>query len=126
MGTGFDFIFYFYLKGVGMPWAKKLILVVSNRGAQDKLFGVVLTLLRPRVCLPDTIQFSKISFWGIAISDHMTPRRLKFFITGMCLKIWTTINNGRLVTVWPTSSPFRDVFTKFSFFGVEKNQFLPD
>ena len=33
-----------FVKGVGMPWVKKLILVVSNRGAQSKLFGVVLTL----------------------------------------------------------------------------------
>ena len=42
----FSFTYWtnFLVKGVGMPWAKKLILVVSNRGAQDKLFGVVLTL----------------------------------------------------------------------------------
>ena len=43
------------LKGVGMPWVKKMISVVSKRVAQDKLFGVGMTLLRPRVCPLDTI-----------------------------------------------------------------------
>ena len=31
-------------KGVGMPSVKKMILVVSNKVAQDKLFGVGMTL----------------------------------------------------------------------------------
>ena len=35
--------------------------------------------------LPDPIQFLKNSFWEIKIPDHMTPRRLKFFILG-CLQ----------------------------------------
>ena len=32
------------VKGVGMPSVKKMILVVSNKVAQDKLFGVGMTL----------------------------------------------------------------------------------
>ena len=27
-------------KGVGMPWVKRIILIVSDRVAQDELFGV--------------------------------------------------------------------------------------
>ena len=34
---------------------QKMILVVSNRVAQDKPFGAGMTLQRPRVCLLDTV-----------------------------------------------------------------------
>ena len=69
-----------------MLWVKKLILVVSNRKAQDKLLGVGMTIQNPRVCLPDAIYFSKIRFWVIVISDHMIPRKLIFFVE-ICLKV---------------------------------------
>ena len=41
-----------------MPWPKKIFfefIVGLDRVAQDKLFGVGMTLLRPRVCPLDTI-----------------------------------------------------------------------
>ena len=46
------------LKGVGMPWPKKFFfefIVGLDRVAQDKLFGVGMTLLRPRVCPLETV-----------------------------------------------------------------------
>ena len=46
------------VKGVGMPWPKKNFIefiVGLHRVAQDKLFGVGMTLQRPRVCLLETI-----------------------------------------------------------------------
>ena len=46
------------LKGVGMPWPKKFFfefVVGLDRVAQDKLFGVGMTLLRPRVCPLETV-----------------------------------------------------------------------
>ena len=46
------------LKGVGMPWPKKIFfefIVGLDRVAQDKLFGVGMTLLRPRVCPLETV-----------------------------------------------------------------------
>ena len=45
-------------KGVGMPWPKKFFfefIVGLDRVAQDKLFGVGMTLLRPRVCPLETV-----------------------------------------------------------------------
>ena len=45
-------------KGVGMPWPKKNFfefIVGLDRVAQDKLFGVGMTLLRPRVCPLETV-----------------------------------------------------------------------
>ena len=38
-----NFYLMLNLKGVGMPSVKKMILVVSNRVARDKLFGVGMT-----------------------------------------------------------------------------------
>ena len=72
-------------KGVGMPWRKKIFfefIVGLDRVAQDKLFGVGMTLLRPRVCLLETVKFSKNSFCGIAISDHVTVDGQKLFVQG--------------------------------------------
>ena len=45
------------VKGVGMPWPKKNFefIVGSDRVAQDILFGVGMTLQRPRVCLLDAV-----------------------------------------------------------------------
>ena len=46
------------VKGVGMPWPKKIFfefIVGLDRVAQDKLFGVGMTLLRPRVCPLETV-----------------------------------------------------------------------
>ena len=51
-------MFFTDFKGVGMPWHKKIFIefiVGFGRVAQDKLFGVGMTLLRPRVCPLDTI-----------------------------------------------------------------------
>ena len=65
--------------------AKKIFfefIVGLDRVAQDKLFGVGMTLLRPRVCLLDTVKFSKNSFCGIAISDHVTVDGQKLFVQG--------------------------------------------
>ena len=45
--------FFTDFKGVGLPWRKKIFIefiVGFGRVAQDKLFGVGMTLLRPRVC----------------------------------------------------------------------------
>ena len=45
-------------KGVGMPWPKKIFfefIFGLDRVAQDKLFGVGMTLLRPRVCPLETV-----------------------------------------------------------------------
>ena len=46
------------LKGVGMPWPKKIFfefIFGLDRVAQDKLFGVGMTLPRPRVCPLETV-----------------------------------------------------------------------
>ena len=46
------------LKGVGMPWPKKFFfefVVGLDRVAQEKLFGVGMTLLRPCVCPLETV-----------------------------------------------------------------------
>ena len=46
------------IKGVGMKWPKKIFfefIVGLDRVAQDKLFGVGMTLLRPRVCPLETV-----------------------------------------------------------------------
>ena len=48
----------YFLKGVCMPWPKKIFLefiVGLDRVAQEKLFGVGGTLLRPRVCPLETV-----------------------------------------------------------------------
>ena len=45
-------------KGVGMPWPKKNFfefIVGLDRVAQDKLFGMGMKLLRPRVCPLETV-----------------------------------------------------------------------
>ena len=68
-----------------MPWPKKFFfefIFGLDRVAQDKLFDVGMTLLRPRGCLLDTGKFSKNSFCGIAISDHVTLDGQKLFVPG--------------------------------------------
>ena len=73
------------VKVVGVPWPKNIFfefIVGLDRVAQDKLFGVGMTLQRPRVCLLDTIKLSKNSFWEIAISDHVKVDGQKLFVQG--------------------------------------------
>ena len=65
--------------------AKKIFfefIVGLDRVAQDKLFGVGMTLQRRRACLLDTIKFSKNSFSDIAISVHVTVDGQKNFVQG--------------------------------------------
>ena len=57
-------------------------IVGLNRVAQDKLFGVGMTIQQPRACLLDMIKFSKNSFSDIAISDHVTVDGQKIFVQG--------------------------------------------
>ena len=62
IGPKFDYTHWFScsvtIKGMGMPWPKKIFfefIVGLDRVAQDKLFGVGMTLPRPRVCPLETV-----------------------------------------------------------------------
>ena len=47
---------------------------------------------------------------------------MKTFSIGLCLRVLTTMCNGRLASVWPTSWRKRTFFDDFSFFEEQKIQ----